>query len=293
MSVPSAMFGNIIGKRGATIKRIRADTDTKINVPNGHKSDEKLVVTGSSRQKVCRAARRINQIVVNGKKNMRPTHFVGIPMNISPIKEKFEEFQKLLTEDQRFLHIDKILYQESDLLHLTLDVFALLDTEERLKAVDTLQKCDEAVKKYIQEKCPDGKVRIHMKGIDIFSDDDASSVSVLFAKINPECKAIQDIANIVSAIFKEAGVSFEKRNNPMEVILHCTLMNSVFVKRADDGDDPNEKFKPRQKFNASLILEEFKDFDFGEIELSEIHISQMGTRGINGFYEASSILKFV
>ncbi|KAL5291440.1 ASCC1 family protein [Megaselia abdita] len=290
MSVPTPLFGNIIGKRGATIKKLRADTDTKIDVPNGHRSNEKVVVTGSSRQKVCQAARRINQIISDGKRNMRPTHFVGIPLNVSPIKENFEEFKKFLLNDQRFLHIDEILYQDSNLLHLTFDVFPLLDTEERLLAVDTLKKCDEAVKKYIQENCPDGKVRVHMKGIDIFSDEDGSSVSVLFGKINPECKAIQDIANIISATFKGAGVSVEKRNNPTEVRLHCTLINNGFIKRADDS---NEKFKTRQRFNASKILEEFKDYDFGEIELSEIHISQMGTKGINGFYEASSVLKFL
>lgn len=291
--MPSPLFGNIIGKRGATIKKLRADTDTKINVPNGHRSDEKVSVTGTSRQKVCQAARKINQIVADGKKRMRPTHFVGIPLNICPIKDKFDEFKKLLTEDQRFLHIDKILYQESDLLHLTFDVFPLLDTEGRMLAVDTLQKCDEDIKKYIRENCHDGKVRIHMKGVDIFSDEDGSSVSVLFGTINPECKALQDIANIVSSNFKEAGVSVENRNNPNDVKLHCTLINKGFAKRADEGDDPADKYKLRNKFNASKILEEFKDYDFGEIELSEIHISQMGTRGINGFYEASSIIKFL
>lgn len=294
MNINSALYGNIIGKRGATIKKIREDTHAKINVPNGHRSNEKVVVSGSSRKNVCLAARKINQIVAEGRKRMRPTHFVGIPMNQSPIKEKYEEFKKLLTEDQRFLHIDKILYQESNLLHLTLDVFALLDAEERLKAVETLQKCDEAIKKYIQENCPNGKVRIHMKGIDIFQDEDGSSVSVLFAKINPECKEIQDIANIVSSIFKGAGVSYEKRNNPAEVILHCTLLNSKFaVTRGEDGEDKPDRNAPYKKFNVSKVLEEFKDYDFGEIELDEIHISQMGTKGEDGFYEASSIVKFL
>lgn len=289
LSVPAPLFGNIIGKRGATIKKIRVETNARINVPNGHRSNEKVVINASSRQNVCLAARKVNQVVADGRRRMRPTHFVGIPLNIAPIKDKYVEFRKLLTDDQRFLHIDKILYQEPERLHLTLEVFPLLDTEERLLAVDTLNKCEVEIKKYIQENCSNGKVRIHMKGVDIFSDEDGSSVNVLFAKITPECKEIQDIANIVSSYFKEAGISIEKKNNPIDVRLHCTLINTKFANRAEDETD--KKFN--SKFNASKILEEFKDFDFGEVELREIHISQMGTTAIDGFYEASSVLKFV
>lgn len=283
LNVAAPLLGLIIGKRGATIKKIRADTNAKINVPNGHRSNEKVVINGSSRKNVCSAARKINQIISDGRRKMRPTHFVGIPLNVSPIKDKFTEFRKLLTEDQRFLHIEKCLYQVPERLHLTLEVFPLLDTDERLLAVDTLNKCEVEIKKYIKKNCPNGKVRIHLKGVNIFDDEDGSSVNVLFAKVNPDCKEIQEIANIVSSTFKEAGVSIEKRNNPTEVKLHCTLINTKFIER-----DDSEERKPKAKFNASKVLEEFRDFDFGEIELKEIHISQMGTTGIDG-----SVLKFV
>jgi activating signal cointegrator complex subunit 1 len=66
------------------------------------------------------------------------------------------------------------------------------------------------------------------------------------------------------------------------VKLHATLLNSLF---RDDGDDR------RTTFDASDLLKQYGSFCFGNMLLSDIHLSQRYSTGSNGFYEASAIIK--
>ena len=52
---------NIIGKGGATIKKIRDETDTKIDLPNQMSSSDTIQVTGK-KENVAKAVAMIEQI---------------------------------------------------------------------------------------------------------------------------------------------------------------------------------------------------------------------------------------
>lgn len=61
------------------------------------------------------------------------------------------------------------------------------------------------------------------------------------------------------------------------VKLHVTLMNT----RYNQGDT----------FDARKILEKYSNYEFGTMQLKEIHLSQRFTRSADGFFEATAILK--
>jgi activating signal cointegrator complex subunit 1 len=117
------------------------------------------------------------------------------------------------------------------------------------------------------------------------------TITTLYATVVSE--QLQEIANGIDDYFATRGYTHPKNDN---VKLHVTLMNSLFR----DNDDAVEKDLPREKdrkqqrvtFDASAILNKYKDFFFGEFEISEIHLSQRFSKASNGYYESTGILKF-
>lgn len=84
--------------------------------------------------------------------------------------------------------------------------------------------------------------------------------------------------------------------NRDSVKLHLTLINTTFevFRKSSEGDEDDRRSKRRSNlhFDARPILEEFKDFDFGTQEVSEIHLSIRHAKGPDGFYEPASIVRF-
>lgn len=76
------------------------------------------------------------------------------------------------------------------------------------------------------------------------------------------------------------------------VKLHATLINSI--KRQDDElpEVLAVKKRPRVSFDAYPIMQKFKDFDFGQVDFTELHISKRHTVDTNGYYQSLSSLKF-
>jgi activating signal cointegrator complex subunit 1 len=162
-----------------------------------------------------------------------------------------------------------------------------MDDEDRTVAASYLQDCREMIVDPILQGAP--QLKVTMKGVDIMNDDPLA-VDVLYGKV--ESEELQQIANGIADYFVERGFIQQSHEN---VKLHVTLINSLFL----SNDDAIEKYpSPTQEqrseritFDASKILKEFKDFHFGSITIQEIHLSQRYSKGSNGYYEATGILK--
>jgi activating signal cointegrator complex subunit 1 len=118
-------------------------------------------------------------------------------------------------------------------------------------------------------------------------NDDPRMCDVLYGTVISD--NLQEICNGIYNHFVSNGLSVKKHDN---VKLHVTLLNSLFR----DNDDAVEKDEAnrtteRRTFDASKILEKYRDFYFGEIIVSEIHLSQRYSKATNGYYEATGILK--
>lgn len=224
--------------------------------------------------------------MIAGRSKLQFTHFLSIPFITNEIKSSFSHFKEKILNDKGIFGISESLFQNPLKLHLTITTLALMDDEDRAVAATYLQDCKEMIVDPILQGSP---LQVEMKGVDIMNDD-PSAVDVLYGKV--ESKELQQIANNVADYFVERGFIQESHEN---VKLHVTLINSLFLANDDAVEKdslPKEQRGERVTFDASKILKDFKDFNFGSITIQEIHLSQRYSKGSNGYYEATGILKF-
>lgn len=81
---------------------------------------------------------------------------------------------------------------------------------------------------------------------------------------------------ILTIISSFAGYMQRERSN---VTLHVTFMNTLFRK---PSRRPN-------KFNGTEVLQKFSDYDFGVMDLKDIHLSDASSKGADGYYKSCMI----
>ncbi|KOB66100.1 Activating signal cointegrator 1 complex subunit 1 [Operophtera brumata] len=92
---------------------------------------------------------------------------------------------------------------------------------------------------------------------------------------------------VASKLLGEAKDKIILNHNRDHVKLHVTLINSKYRKTSDDAG------KKRETFDGSEILQRFKDFDFGVVELNQIHLSQRDSAGDDGYYQPTCVVSLV
>ncbi|XP_029733477.2 activating signal cointegrator 1 complex subunit 1 [Aedes albopictus] len=291
--VPSAFFSIIIGNKGTTRRRIEAETKTQIVVPKqGTEGD--VVVKGTSAKAVTACRQRIELIVLAARNKQHFTHFLSIPMTSDEIKSNYIKFrEKVLTELPSGFHLDESLFQKPEKLHLTLCMMSLMDNVDRAHAAQLLQDCRESIIKITLAEF--GPIEVHLRGL-AYMNDDPSSVDVLYAKV--ESEPLQRIADQLMEYFIANGLIKREYDH---VKLHATLINSTFGRHkahssgdeagGDDKKHHRHQRHRRERFDATEILREFGDFDFGVQTVTEIHLSQRFSTACNGFYEATGMIK--
>ncbi|CAB3230920.1 unnamed protein product [Arctia plantaginis] len=294
LHVSKHYLGCIIGKKGSIKMRIERDTRTDIKIPRqGQEGD--ITIFGSTAASVKAARRRINIIVMSSRMKQKSTHFISIPMNHPNIMKRFEEFKALvLRECAGSKGLDESLFIESQKLHLTIGVMCLMDNEERVIASKLFTEAkDKVVGPLLKGHLP---LKIRMKGIS-YMNDDPSQIDVLYGTVQEESSAkglIQELADGLVDYFSKAGY-MNREHGRDNVKLHVTLMNSKYGNRTsgtnveDSGSSRNIR-KPRVTFDGSLVLEKFADFDFGVMELEDIHLSQRHSTGSDGYYQPTCVI---
>lgn len=117
ISIPSAFFKFIIGKKGETKRKIENETCTSIWIPRqGQEGDIGLcnsvcykiflfiylwkysatfsVIQGRDRKGIISAKTRIDILVESGRQKLPFTHFLSIPVQSPDIRDGFEDFKK-------------------------------------------------------------------------------------------------------------------------------------------------------------------------------------------------------
>ncbi|KRT78543.1 hypothetical protein AMK59_7816 [Oryctes borbonicus] len=130
-------------------------------------------------------------------------------------------------------------------------------------------------------------LRITVSGLDCMNNN-YKKVNVLYAKAKisteNEEDVLQSMLNSISKLFYETGFIRQYREN---VKIHLTLMNTKYRK---SNDRQRKWTNRRQPFDASIIMEKYKDFHFGECDLKEIYLSWISEIGDNGFYKPLSVI---
>lgn len=274
--VPSQLFGQIIGAKGATRRRIETETNSQIIVPKqGHDGDIKI--TSNNPKNVTLARRRIEIIVIGARAKLDFTHFLSVPMIDSVIQKSYENFKSQILSDPEIYGINEKIFQNSSNLHITIVPLTLLDNADRVQAATCLQECESQI---LREILGTETMEIEMKGLEIMNDD-ATAVNVLYGSV--DCEVLQTISDKIYEYFVGRGMTQKKFDR---VKLHVTLMNTIFIKNREETKDGKV-----DTFDASKILEKYGNYDFGKMKIKEIHLSQRHTRGSNGYYEASCTIK--
>jgi len=85
------------------------------------------------------------------------------------------------------------------------------------------------------------------------------------------------LCNLLQERFKAALFLENDRHSGHEVKLHCTLLNTTHLK-------PRPKKRYKALIDATEILESegLKDYDFGEVDVDQVQICEMGAKQVDG-----------
>lgn len=280
--VSQAFHSQLIGAKGNTRKRLEAETKTQIIIPKIDQRNSSIILRGLTKKSLITVKNRIDLICVASRKKHQFTHFLSIPFVTEEIRKNFAQFKHEVLNDSDIYGINEALFQKEEKLHLTITMLVLLDNDDRSISSEYLQDCKELVVDSVLQ----GPLYVKLQGLN-YMNDEPSSVDVLYAKVISE--ELQDICDGIARYFADRGYIQLKHDN---VKLHVTLMNTRFLDLDDAIDEAQDSRDHKQKtFDASKILQKYKDFYFGTMLINEIHLSQRYSKASNGYYEATAILK--
>lgn len=272
------MLGAIVGSRGTKLREFQETTNTLIKIP---KPDEPPIIkiTGLSERSVASARTQISLFILAKKEKLAITHFVSIRIFSSEIQSNFLKFKKeILQSAAPPRGVEESIFQNSEKLHLTIVPLILLCPEEIEEAKNILLKNQENFAKAFS-KPP----KILLKGVEIMNDD-PGEVDVLYGKVELEniedTDRFQRLANEIFDCFSRSGLVKKQFDN---VKLHVTLLNSRY-RHSDNTKNDSTKNK-RVTFDASLILDQYKNFYFGNTVFNQLHLS-IRTPVQSGYYES-------
>ena len=284
MDVAPAFYGTLIGKNAENKQKLEQDTSTQILFPRRDETGT-VKIKGRSKANV-QSARTRMEIAIDRNRQMQPfTHFLSIPICQSPssksITDKFEEFKKnVLEQCSTERGVTNELFQQPSKLHLTVATLVLLSKSEIDFIKETLEDC---TKNLLRELMPTDKERflVQLKGLE-FMNDDPSFVDVLYVKVNLvdqiHSNRLQTFLDRLNEELLNTGLMKQKFER---LKLHVTVMNSLLRKdetgilEAQKTTRGRVKNQERESFDAKKILRLFGQFDFGQIELNELHLSIM------------------
>ena len=284
MDVAQAFYGALIGKSAENKQKLEQETSTQIFFP---RRDEigMVKVRGRTKGNVQSARTRMELIIDRNRQTQSLTHFLSLPicqsLTSKNIKDKYDEFQKNILEqcaDER--GVNKDLFQQANKLHLTITTFVLLSKSEIDFIKDTLEECSQELLRQLMPTDRE-RFRVQIKGLE-FMNDDPSFVDVLYAKVQlvekTQSNRLQNFLDRLNEELSNTGLTKQKFER---LKLHVTLMNSLLRKddtgilEAQKTARGRVKNPERESFDAKKILRLFGQYDFGEVELDELHLSVM------------------
>lgn len=124
------------GKKGSTLKRIRIETGTRIDI---NRERDTIMIKGTI-DKIEKAKKVIDQMIQRAFETSRPTHFISLPIVSAFATRKLTEFQSaILSPGYSCDGIDPSILVIPENLHITLGVCKLLDQAEIERAVRFLK----------------------------------------------------------------------------------------------------------------------------------------------------------
>ncbi|EFA03384.1 activating signal cointegrator 1 complex subunit 1 [Tribolium castaneum] len=272
------------------LKILENNTKTNITIP----ASGNLVIIGENEETITEARDEIHSVLGEIRDHLRALQFISMPTRNDEIITNFNKFKDDILNGDKIEGMHESIFISPLKLHLTVVVFTLLDDHEKLEAIKALQDYKNMILDPLVKKT--GPIRIKISGVDCMNTN-LKKVDVLYAKPTivgeNEDFNLQKLANDLSDHFYERGLVRTYQDN---VKLHMTLINTKYRKESGSpkkelGTPKKKRWVKKQSFDATTIMEKYKDFYFGECPLDAIHLSLMGSVGDDGFYQPISIIK--
>ncbi|KAK7135143.1 hypothetical protein R3I93_018294 [Phoxinus phoxinus] len=289
IDVPSVLYKYIIGKKGETRKRLESETKTSISIPK-QGVEGQIVVTGAHRAAVASAVTRVEVLIDSFRRKQPFTHFLSFALNSPQVQEGFLRFREQVLEHcGQDAGVEVSIFQNPAKLHLTIGTLALLNQQEVTRADELLQQCQRVIRDITEAK----PLPVEVRGIE-YMNDDPSLVDVLYATVAlaDGSDKLQQIADRLVECFVSAGLMERERDR---VKLHGTVMNTLFRRdpsAEDRGASGRANMKDREAFNATNILQMFREVYFGAFDLNSVQISQRFSTDGTGYYSSAGHVTF-
>jgi len=288
-NIPSFYYKFIIGKSNETRKKLENETKARIEIPRD--TNGKIIISARERSHILSAKTRIEVLVESSRQKTPATYFLSIPLISEEITQQFEQFKEAVLQTCAGVRgLDASIFQLPTRLHLTIGLLNLQDDNEVSQAASILSDiASTLVEKYITSN----PFTIKLSGIEYMNDDPAE-VDVLYAKVSLDdgSNRLQAFVDDLVQAFIPSGLM--KREQFDRVKLHATVMNTIFRESRDEENSETKKSikqskrKIRVTFDAREILKVFDSFDFGELCIESLHLSQRGQYGPSGYYRKAA-----
>ncbi|CAF4757657.1 unnamed protein product [Pieris macdunnoughi] len=121
-------------------------------------------------------------------------------------------------------------------------------------------------------------------------NDDPKEIHVLYGSVQEDDApkgVLQDMIDAIAQFFFKKGLMANEfgRDN---VKIHVTLLNSKYRGKTIENGRPTKQ--KRESFDGTEILEKFNDYDFGVMEINNIHLSVMNSLAPDGFYQSTCVI---
>ena len=215
---PFYFHRHIVGRNGATKKRLENETGTFLTVPKPSEKNDCITVKYRSEASLSSIETRITSIVENARKKERPTHFLSIPVHGEKIKQNLSKFEQLCIEK---LGLSENIIQSYVKLHMTVGAIKLFSDAEIEQAKRALNEFSAQIP-YLTCGKP---LRGLIKGLEIMNDEPANT-RVLYGemRLQDDSDRLQNLVDKCLEFFvdrKLMSYDYHRQN----VKLHCTLIN--------------------------------------------------------------------
>ncbi|KAK9721483.1 activating signal cointegrator 1 complex subunit, variant 4 [Basidiobolus ranarum] len=168
VQVPKAMFGILIGKRGANLIKLRSETGAKILIPKLEESSDFITITGTT-ESVNQAKKRVEEIIEEALEKLPPTHFLMFSLPDTYLHKKVIDFRDQI-KGLRANDVDPNMFTHVHSLHITIGMLRLISPEDILAAGKILKELTESVNDCVKDR----SLLIRLAGLAIMDSSSGS-----------------------------------------------------------------------------------------------------------------------
>lgn len=284
IKLPKLYYSKMLNLPHFSLDKLSCETETEIIIPQ-HNHEDGIILNSASTTNLLNAVKHLHSVIAEIRERNVALQFTCIPCQHPEVREKFENLKTQLVKMRDEIEgFDESIFMCPLKLHLTIDVYALLDEKEKIEAISALKD----YKKHLDEIVSrSGPLKLDIRTLDCMNAN-LKKVDVVYANVKivneTEEYNLQKIVNDISKHFYHRGLAKKYQEN---VKLHMTIINTKYRK---NSESPKRKHR-RLSIDATKIMEKFRDYHFGYCNFNSVHLSHITMKGEDGFYKPLAVIK--